>query len=359
MTRRLVLIATTCSALLGLSGTAAAATLDVEVGTPAIFPGPGGIDFLVQNVSFTYTAGGGEANALVASRTDSGWRFTDPGATITAPVGECTVSADGHHADCPRPVVANQPRELLFVNAGDRGDTINVTWPASAAPSPLVLGGTMIDGGTGDDTIAGSDVNDDIRGGDGDDRLDGADGSDEVVGGAGRDRLSGGFGDDALTSRDGVAEPVDCGAGTDSVLADPVDVLTACESDGSVTPSPGPGPGAAAADRTAPSVSLGLPGRPHRIRTVLRRGLLVSVRCSEACTIRTRLYRGSARSRSLDTSTRRLGHSGRARVRLRVEGATQRDRLRSLRRTRLTVRVTVTDPAGNRRTRTRRLALRR
>jgi hypothetical protein len=359
MVRRLVLIATVCAALLGLPGTAAAATIGVRVGSPSVFAGPGGIDFLAQDVGFIYLAGAGEANALVAARTDSGWSFTDPGATITAADGACTVSGDGHRADCPRPAVFHQPRELLTVNSGDRDDTVDVTWPASAAPSPLLLAGTGIDGGPGDDAIVGSDVNDDIRGGDGEDRVEGRDGADEISGGAGRDRLSGGFGDDAITSRDGVADTVDCGPGGDRVLADAIDVMSECESDGSISRSPGPGAGTAQPDRTAPRVSLGLPNGPRRISTVLRRGLLVSVRCSEACTIRTRLYRGSARSRSLDVSTRRLRRSGRAHVRLRVEGASRRGRLRALSRTRLSVRVAVTDRAGNRRVRTRHLTVRR
>jgi hypothetical protein len=77
-------------------------------------------------------------------------------------------------------------------------------------------------GGSGNDTLRGNDGNDLLLGNDGSDRLDGGTGSDDLRGGAG---------DDTVVSRDsGVADGVDCGAGSDSVTADRSDTLAGCES---------------------------------------------------------------------------------------------------------------------------------
>jgi len=50
-----------------------------------------------------------------------------------------------------------------------------------------------------------------------------------VNGGPGADRFFGGYGNDVIDSRDGLREHVYCGPGTDTVKADPRDVVTDCE----------------------------------------------------------------------------------------------------------------------------------
>lgn len=70
---------------------------------------------------------------------------------------------------------------------------------------------------------------DTLIGGPADDVLYAGGGNDTVTGGGGADLLSGGDGDDTISARDGVADRIDCGAGTDSVVADAVDVLAGCE----------------------------------------------------------------------------------------------------------------------------------
>jgi hypothetical protein len=344
-------------AWLALPPTAGASRVSVDTSGPSIFPGPNNVDFLVDTVFFRYDADPGEGNALNAVRTPGGWTFTDPGATIQAP--PCTVSSDGHAAFCPRPPTHNRLRELLLVNAGDGNDTVGVDWPAAQDPS-LVSSGALLFGGDGDDTVTGGELADDLRGGAGDDRLDGSAGNDEVSGDAGRDRLAGGADDDVLESRDGEQDVDDCGAGTDRVLADASDTVTGCEIDGA-TPATGataPGPPAAVADRTAPVATLGLPNRPRRIATLVRRGLLVSVRSSEASTVRAELRRGGSRGRAVARAARRLRASGKLRIRLRLTASARRQ-LSALRRTRLALRVTITDLVGNRRTLTRTLGFRR
>jgi RTX calcium-binding nonapeptide repeat (4 copies) len=88
----------------------------------------------------------------------------------------------------------------------------------------------------GDDELRGGDGSDRIEGGAGADKLDGGFGDDEIVGGPGRDAISadlaGGdcgplwckvpYGNDTVDARDGEADSISCGAGTDSVTADAV-----------------------------------------------------------------------------------------------------------------------------------------
>jgi hypothetical protein len=340
---------------------AGASQVSVTTSGPSIFPGPGGIDRLVQTNTFTYVSAPGETNALSTVRTASGWTFTDTGATITTTAPQCTVSPDGHQADCTRPALQSAPREILAVAAGDGDDTVTVSWPV-AQDLALVESGASLDGGAGDDRVTGGELGDDLRGGAGDDRLDGGAGNDQITGDAGRDTLIGGLGDDLLAARDGEVDIVDCGPGADRVSADAIDALAACETDVNAPTAPvtSPGAPAAAPDRTAPSAGLGLPNRPRRIGTVLRNGVLVTLRASEASTIRVRLHRGS-RGRGPGAGsqvTRTLQASGVVRIRVRVSGASRR-RHAAQRRTTLTIRAVVTDRAGNRRIVDRALTLRR
>jgi hemolysin type calcium-binding protein len=98
--------------------------------------------------------------------------------------------------------------------------------------------GEHIDGLGGDDVIAGNAGADCIFGGDGDDHLEGGFGRDVLDGGSGDDLIGGGqeasviragSGDDRVSSSNGVADSVDCGGGTDRVVADRSDRLSGCE----------------------------------------------------------------------------------------------------------------------------------
>jgi Ca2+-binding RTX toxin-like protein len=73
----------------------------------------------------------------------------------------------------------------------------------------------MIGGGTSDDTIIGSIVNDDIEGGEGDDRLLGQLGDDLIIGDVGNDTIGGGDGSDWIFGNVG-ADSVNGGAGNDT-----------------------------------------------------------------------------------------------------------------------------------------------
>jgi hypothetical protein len=90
--------------------------------------------------------------------------------------------------------------------------------------------------------IAGGDGVDVIDGAGGDDRLCGDTGNDAITGRTGGDQLLGGFDDDDLFARDGIADVVDCGLGTDSAQTDQLslDSVTGCETLHAL-PEPPPG----------------------------------------------------------------------------------------------------------------------
>ncbi len=151
------------------------------------------------------------------------------------------------------------------------------------------FGDDAVYGDSGADIVFGGDGNDALDGGDGDDRFDadydfgadvfrggagvdsvfyldrvtpvhvtlddvakdGANGEgddvrsdvEEVYGGQAGDELVGSAGDDTFFARDGVADMIACGAGTDTVSADGVDNVAAdCESVGDVARPPPPPP---------------------------------------------------------------------------------------------------------------------
>ena len=80
-------------------------------------------------------------------------------------------------------------------------------------------------GGAGNDRLAGNDLNNRLVGNAGDDVLLGLAGNDVLVGGPGHDELYGGADDDLLDGRDGQADKLDGGDGTDRALADNIDTL--------------------------------------------------------------------------------------------------------------------------------------
>ena len=143
----------------------------------------------------------------------------------------------------------------------------------------------------------------------------------------------------------------------------------ACDSS---TPGPGPGPGGGAGtsppdgapgppDTTAPEVVLTLRAR-HRAAK-LGAGLAIPVRCNERCTVSSTLTLSARDARRLKRRERRLGTGG-----AELDGAGETfvfvdlpvatlSRMR--RKVRPLLRLDVTDAAGNRRSLTRRITIRR
>jgi Ca2+-binding RTX toxin-like protein len=82
-------------------------------------------------------------------------------------------------------------------------------------------------GGSGNDLIIGNSAANTIIGGPGNDTLYGGAGNDCIIGGLGFDCIFGQAGDDTIVANDGLADNIDGGLGTDSVLFDPgIDVLS-------------------------------------------------------------------------------------------------------------------------------------
>lgn len=110
----------------------------------------------------------------------------------------------------------------------------------SAKPNRLLgnAGRDSLIGLGGNDTLIGNAGNDILDGGTGNDRLLGGLGNDRHIGGTGNDLITPGLGidtvvagegNDVVGAVDGVRDTIDCGAGRDSVVADPIDRVKNCE----------------------------------------------------------------------------------------------------------------------------------
>ena len=194
-----------------------------------------------------------------------------------------------------------------------------------------------------------------IDGGAGDDYLEGGKNHDTITGGPGKDIIFGDetdsscnsdfpescvrYGNDVIQARDGEVDQVDCGPGSDRVVADGGDVVAAnCETvergaagPGSVVVDKGPEKGKANTSKPA-ARRFAFVGRP-RLKTALRAGLklrLTGARAGKA----TILVRQGRRKVASGRVT--VPKGGTATVRVRFTKAAVR-RLRSARSVRLTV----------------------
>ena len=135
----------------------------------------------------------------------------------------------------------------------------------------------------------------------------------------------------------------------DQADADGDGIGTACDSAEIVPPPPG-----TAADRTAPVIALRAARLPRLAE--LGNGLAVKVSCDEACAVRGRLHAG--RLQNVATGTATLAGPGTTYVFLRFKRGLARRLSRSL-PMRAELQLTASDGAGNARTATRGLRLRR
>lgn len=119
------------------------------------------------------------------------------------------------------------------------------------------------------------------------------------------------------------------------------------------TSEPQPAPPPAAADTTPPVVTVRAPSRA-RSSTVRRRGISLTLTCSEPCVIGARLV--AVRAGRASSAARRLASAGRIRITLRPSRSALRtwSRVRGLR-----INLTFRDPAGNARTVVKRIRLSR
>jgi Ca2+-binding RTX toxin-like protein len=209
---------------------------------------------------------------------------TDPPVAITF----------GGGADDGRPGEGDDLRnvEKIWINVGG---TFTGTDGADEFRLSQVGTPSTMAGGGGDDHLRSGDGPDHLDGGPGNDTVDGGFGDDVLIGGPGRDIISGDlaggdcgplwctypYGNDTIEARDGEVDSIICGAGTDTVSADPQDVVASdCENvvrGGSAAVA-----SAGAAPRTSPKSAksaggkLVLRGRP-RLAKALRSGFSVRV----------------------------------------------------------------------------------
>ena len=193
----------------------------------------------------------------------------------------------------------------------------------------------------GNDVLTASDANGDVvDGGSGDDTLNGGMGDDTIVGGPGSDTIAGdrparcnelhcdftsGWGDDTIDVRDGAVDHVQCGPGTDTVTADPIDLVADdCEHvTGATAGGSGAGAGAGASVAgTAGATAARITGTT-KLASVLRGGLRVAVAVpaagrvgASARSAQSTVAMGSGTARRAGTITIRARFSASARRRL-------------------------------------------
>jgi hypothetical protein len=141
----------------------------------------------------------------------------------------------------------------------------------------------------------------------------------------------------------------------------------------SAAPAPPPpavppaAPAGAVPDRTPPRIVVRVTAR-QRLRTLLRRGTRVRVACSEVCNLRTQALIGRRTARRGQAVMSILILAGRDTAQLSASATrvltirlrrTARRRLVRARRPLLAAKVTASDAAGNTRTTTRRISVRR
>jgi Ca2+-binding RTX toxin-like protein len=135
----------------------------------------------------------------------------EAGTDYTAVNGTLTFAPDATEQEVRVPILGDdlvEPDESFFVNlsnpvndviADGQGQATITDDDEVSAEQIGPSGNNTMDGGAGDDVLAGGRGNDSLTGGAGDDDLAGGRGDDSLTGGAGDDDLTGGRGNDSLT----------------------------------------------------------------------------------------------------------------------------------------------------------------
>jgi Ca2+-binding RTX toxin-like protein len=201
-----------------------------DIRSPVSLVGGDGEDFAAltedQRLKGTYTVGGGQIASTLYPPVS--YDATVETISVRGPVGAANIKV-------------TEQRKMTVSAELQVAGTIDATG-AGAQTSVDGLGSTgndVIKGGAGRDTLFGREGGDTMEGGPGDDQLSGesggnravtGEGGDTIDGGPGRDLMQGEGGADLLASRDGRAEPLDCGAGNDRAETDLTESdATGCE----------------------------------------------------------------------------------------------------------------------------------
>jgi hypothetical protein len=193
-------------------------TLDGGPGDDDLEGVPGGHeDETATTGSDTYVGGGGGDTVTYEERSEN---------LSLSPDGVADDGAAGEHDN-----IATDVSAIVGGHGSDRltGNAYRNVFAGGEGDDELA-------GAGGDDQLGGGPGSDRLSGGDGQDVLGGDDGDDTLDGGAGVDRLFGddvtaclayscASGQDTIEARDGERERIDCGPGTDAVVADATDVI--------------------------------------------------------------------------------------------------------------------------------------
>jgi Ca2+-binding RTX toxin-like protein len=210
------------------------------------------------------------------------------------------------------------------------------------------------------ENLQGSGKNDTLTGDDGANIIQGLDGDDTITGGRGVDLLYGGAGNDAINAVDQGTDRVSCGGPQpgDTASVDDADDVAGCPAAGaglSITPVPVPLP----PDLTAPKVGVTYT-KTVKVRTFRRKGATFTVFSSDKAVRNTVTAQLIGRVRSvksfskaavgeLELARRSAGFVGKKRLTLKPS---KRYRARLRKGQRIRLRLTLTDQARNRATKT-------
>ena len=206
-----------------------------------VIHGDAGNDTIVSGLGNDEIFGDAGANTLAyASVQQQGIDIVDRGTNgVTAVLPNAGQTANGGKTGGPeKDIIHSDIGTLVGGNGNDvlvgnnLANTIVGVAPAgTAGVKPGAPGNDVLAGLGGADLLLGAEGNDWTVGGSENDVLLPAAGNDLLVGDAGADAFNAGDGNDINLSRDGTAEAILCGTGTDSVTGDPIDTTPAgdCE----------------------------------------------------------------------------------------------------------------------------------
>jgi Ca2+-binding RTX toxin-like protein len=156
--------------------------------------------------SITFDAGTGSLGLVLDAGGSS---------TIDAAAGLVTLEINGS-LDPSFPVI--NPADVTTIVVTGSADADNIDLAAISAGNGFTgLTATTINGGSGDDTISGSEADDKINGSGGDDVITGGEGNDTINGGGGEDYLVGGPGDDIVRGQGSSLDSLSGGLGDDTI----------------------------------------------------------------------------------------------------------------------------------------------
>jgi Ca2+-binding RTX toxin-like protein len=229
----------------------------------------------------------------------------------------------------------------------------------------IANGPSTVNGNGGDDQLTAMDYDDAMDGGAGNDRVEGGIGHDTITGGPGKDTLFGEgdgnycgiyeckipFGNDTINARDGEADQVDCGVGTDTAIVDALDTVANCEK---VDVGAGSGPGGGGGGGGGAKDGLTVAAAAKR-KTLLAKGLRLQMACGGACKVSAKL---TLKGKPVGSGKRTLIAAGTANVTVKLSKAGKR-KVRKLGKASLRLTVTVADAGGAARKLTRTVRVKR